>query len=98
MTEEEFRRQQPGGEDSHIPLPLDDERLTPNMLADQCAAILPDLLAQREAATTTRERKQLGSRIRAARTMLTWAKTRAGYVPVGRNTRARGSGGIVGPR
>ena len=51
----------------------------PNKLAAVCAAILPALLAEREAATTKRERKQLSARISSVRMLIGWAKTRAGY-------------------
>lgn len=61
-------------------LSLKDERLTPNLLAEKAAAILPRLLAQRDAAKSKRERKVLSARIRSARLLLKWAKSRAGYV------------------
>lgn len=51
-----------------------------NEMADECAALLPDLLAQREAATDKRERKALSSRIKTTRMLLRWCKSRAGYV------------------
>lgn len=56
------------------------EEAGPNGLAVKCEAILPGLLAARDAAPTKRERKQLSSRIKTARMLLKWAKTRAGYV------------------
>ena len=57
----------------------DKARRTPNSMAADMAATLADLLARRDAATDKRERKQLSSRIRAARTVIAWAKSRAGY-------------------
>jgi len=61
---------------------------SPNKLAADCAAILPKLLAEREASTTKRERKHLSSRIRATRMLFGWAKTRAGYSPARAETTA----------
>lgn len=62
-------------------LALDDERLTPNLLAERASATLAELLPLRDAAKSKRERKGLSSRIRCARVLLHFAKTRAGYVP-----------------
>lgn len=59
----------------------DIEEAGPNGLALKCEVLLPKLLADRDGAKTKRERKQLSSRIKATRMLLTWAKTRAGYVP-----------------
>jgi hypothetical protein len=61
-------------------LALDDPALTPNLLAERAAAIVADLLPLRDATKDKRERKRLSSRIKAARFLLNWAKTRAGYV------------------
>ena len=58
------------------------EEAGPNGLARKCEALLPTLLADREAAKTKQERKHLSSRIKATRMLLKWAKTRAGYVEV----------------
>ncbi|MCA1653673.1 MAG: hypothetical protein ABR588_05940 [Sphingomicrobium sp.] len=51
----------------------------------ELVAILPDLIAQREAEQDKRKRKrkQLSSRIKAARIVIAWARTRAGYVKAG---------------
>ncbi len=57
-----------------------EEPMGPNLIAEKMAALLPDLLAQRDVAATKRERKALNGRIRIARDLLKWAKTRAGYV------------------
>jgi hypothetical protein len=51
----------------------------PNKLAEDAAALIAELLPLRDAAKTKRERKQLSSRIKSARILLQWAKSRAGY-------------------
>lgn len=68
---------------------IDDERLTPNRLAEICDDQLPGLLTERDAATTKRERKRLSARIRLLRSMSSWAKSRAGYVEPPKKKRAR---------
>lgn len=73
------KRQLPGGPESPFPLPLEDDRLTPNAVAERCASLLPELLARRDATKDRRERKDLSRRIRSLRSVLSWAKTRAGY-------------------
>ncbi len=52
----------------------------PNKLAADCERVIPELIAARDAAKTAKERKQLSSRLKTARYLLRWAKTRAGYV------------------
>lgn len=47
-------------------------------LAEKADQMVADLLAQRDAATTKRERKELSARLRSARIILRWAKSRAG--------------------
>lgn len=53
----------------------------PNRMAEEAEALLRELLPLRDAATDRRERKQLSSRIKSARIILNFARTRAGYVP-----------------
>lgn len=52
----------------------------PYAMEQAMLATLPDLLAQRDAATDKRERKALSSRIKTARMVIKWCRTRAGYV------------------
>lgn len=63
-------------------LGIEDDRLTPNLLAERAAAIVAELLPLRDAATDKRVRKDYSRRIKTARIMLKWAKSRAGYVPL----------------
>ena len=57
-----------------------DPNSTPNDLANEAGKLLAELLPIRDAENDSRKRKQLSSRIRAARILRDWAKTRAGYV------------------
>lgn len=52
----------------------------PNKLAMVCEAMIPHLVAEREAAKSDTERKQLSVRLKTNTGLLRWAKTRAGYV------------------
>ena len=58
----------------------ENSRGSPYELEQRANAIVAELLPLREAATNKRERKQLSSRIKTARFMARWARTRAGYV------------------
>lgn len=58
---------------------VQDPRYTPNDMARDAQALLDKLLPLREKATG-RERKQLSARIKSARILRDWAKSRAGYV------------------
>ena len=53
--------------------------LGPERLAAKCELLISELLAQREAAASMGQRRQLSSRIRASRFLLRWAKSRVGY-------------------
>lgn len=57
-----------------------DARYSPNDMERDAQAILDELLPLREAETDKRKRKQLSSRIKTARIMRNWARSRAGYV------------------
>lgn len=59
-------------------LAIDDPALTPNLLAEKCAALIADLEAQKAKAKRA-ERKSLNRRLHSARVLLGWAKSRAGY-------------------
>jgi hypothetical protein len=52
----------------------------PNKLALLAEVTLPELIRLRDAAATKRERKHYSQRIKTTRILLSWAKTRAGYV------------------
>lgn len=56
----------------------------PNKLAATCEARIPALIAERDAATTKRARKDLNRRLSLARSLLRWATSRAGYVQPGK--------------
>jgi hypothetical protein len=56
------------------------ERYTPNQMAADAQALLDRLIPERDAETDKRKRKDLSSRIKSARILRNWAKTRAGYV------------------
>ena len=56
-----------------------DPRYSPNDMERDAQALIDELLPLRNKARA-RERKQLSSRIKAARIMRDWAKSRAGYV------------------
>lgn len=55
-------------------------RYSPNELARDAQAILNRLIPLRDTATDKRERKQLSARIKTARILRDWARTRAGHV------------------
>lgn len=57
-----------------------DPGYSPNAMERDAQAILDKLIPLRDAATDKRERKQLSQRIKSARIMRNWARTRAGYV------------------
>jgi hypothetical protein len=59
---------------------MDQERYTPNQMGADAQALLDRLIPERDAETGKRKRKDLSSRIKAARIMRNWAKTGAGYV------------------
>lgn len=54
--------------------------MSPNEMEREAQAMLDDLLPKREAETDKRKRKDLSRRIKTARIMRDWARTRAGYV------------------
>jgi len=54
--------------------------MTPNDMERDAQSMLDKLLPLRDAATDKRERKDLSRRIKLARSMRDWARTRAGYV------------------
>ena len=56
------------------------ERFSPNDMAREAQRILDELLPLREAETDKRKRMELSQRIKLARSMRDWARTRAGYV------------------
>jgi hypothetical protein len=58
---------------------LNDERLTPNLLAQRCEATLAELTPQYKKAKGA-ERAKFASRMKACRVLLRFARTRAGYV------------------
>lgn len=57
-----------------------DPRFSPNDMEREAQRVLDELLPLREAETDKRKRKQLSSRIKSARILRDWARTRAGYV------------------
>lgn len=59
---------------------MSDESGSPNDIERQAQAILDELLPLRDAETDKRKRKQLSSRVKTARIMRNWARSRAGYV------------------
>lgn len=52
----------------------------PYALEQDALAIVAELLPLREAETDKRKRKELSRRIKTARTIAKWCRTRAGYV------------------
>ena len=56
--------------------------MSPNQIEADVLSRLPGLLAERDAETDKRKKKQLSSRIRAARILRAWARSRAGYVAI----------------
>lgn len=57
-----------------------DPRYTPKQMERDAQAMLDELLPMRDAETDKRKRKQLSARIKSARIIRDWARTRAGYV------------------
>ena len=55
------------------------ERYTPNQLAVDAKALLARLILERDAESNQNKRKQLSSRIKSARLLRNWARTRARY-------------------
>ena len=53
----------------------------PTQLAVDLTRMLPSLIAEREAAADKATRKQLSSRIKTSRFLLSWCKTREGFDP-----------------
>lgn len=58
---------------------VEDPNYSPNDMARDAQALIDELTPLRDAAKG-RERKQLSARIKSARILRNWAKTRAGYV------------------
>ncbi len=52
----------------------------PNQLAAVCEVMIPHLVAERDAAKCSVERKQFSIRLKTNRRLLRWARKRAGYV------------------
>lgn len=59
---------------------VQDPAYTPNDMERDAQGLLDELLPLREAETDKRKRKQLSARIKSARIIRDWARTRAGYV------------------
>ena len=59
---------------------MDKDQSGPNRMAADMDALIPNLVAQRDATKDKRERAELNSRLKAARMLSRFAKTRAGYV------------------
>jgi hypothetical protein len=57
----------------------DQERYTPNQMAVDAEVLLARLISEREAEKDKAKRQQLTFRIKSARMLRKWAKTRAGY-------------------
>jgi hypothetical protein len=49
--------------------------------AEEMEALILELIPQRDAAKDKREKKALSGRIKTARMLVKWVKSRAGYVP-----------------
>lgn len=65
------------------------ERFTPNDSEREFQRVIDELTPLRDACTDKGERKQLNSRIRTARFLRNFARTRAGYVLNGRRLDGR---------
>lgn len=63
---------------------IGDRRYTPNQLETDALAILAELVPLRDAEKRSGKRKALGARIKSARILLSFARTRAGYEKGGR--------------
>lgn len=59
---------------------MDEAQRGPNKLAADCEALIPKLIAEREAAKDDAKKRALQARIKSARMLLRWCKSRAGYV------------------
>lgn len=57
-----------------------DPRYSPNDMERDAQALLDKLIPDRDAETDRKKRKALSSRIKTARMLRDWARTRAGYV------------------
>lgn len=57
-----------------------DTRYSPNDMERDAQAMLDRLIPEREAETDKRKRKELSRRIKSARIMRDWARSRAGFV------------------
>jgi hypothetical protein len=57
-----------------------DQAFSLNKVVVDMSSAVPDLLAQRAAAKDKRVLRQLSARIKSARMLVRWAKSRAGYV------------------
>lgn len=58
---------------------VEDPCYTPNQLERDAEALMASLTSQRDAEMDKRKRKQLTARLKSARIMRDWARTRAGY-------------------
>lgn len=58
---------------------VDYPRYTPNQLEKDAEALIASLTPQRDAETDQHKRKQLTARLKSARILRSWARTRAGY-------------------
>ncbi len=58
---------------------LSDTGYGPNNMELDAQALLDELIPQRDAEQDKRKRKQLSMRIKTARMVRNWARTRAGY-------------------
>jgi hypothetical protein len=67
-------------EDALVRLALEDERYTPNDMARDTQALLDRLIPERDSETDKSKRKELSRRIKSARILRQFARTRAGYV------------------
>lgn len=59
---------------------VENPRYSPNDMEREAQALLDKLIPERDAETDKRKRKQLSGRIKTARILRDWARTRAGYL------------------
>lgn len=57
-----------------------DAGYSPNDMERDAQALLDSLIPQRDAETDKRKRKELSRRVKTARMLRDWARTRAGYI------------------